>query len=110
MKVFENTEIIKVDLDTKGFTKHGQHTNAMAKELMARRIVAAITGTLNACKRTPISMKWKEASTKENQGLGEAKNGDGEGRDPIENHDDSVVVENNNSRREEDEKAMKASR
>jgi hypothetical protein len=46
--------------------------NAKGKELMAR-IVAAITRTLNACKQTPISMKWKEVPTKQNKGLGEAK-------------------------------------
>ena len=31
MKVFENTEVIKVDLDRRGFTKHGQHINAKEK-------------------------------------------------------------------------------
>ena len=31
MKVFENTEVIKVDLDRRGFTKHGQHVNAKGK-------------------------------------------------------------------------------
>ena len=55
-------------------------------------------------------MKWKEDPSKENQGLGEAKNGVGEGRDLIENHNEIVSVENNNSRREENEIAMKASR
>jgi hypothetical protein len=66
--------------------------------------------TLKVCKKTPISMKCKEDPSKENQGLGEAKNGVGEGRDPTENQNDSVSVENNNSRWEEDETAMKASR
>jgi hypothetical protein len=84
--------------------------NAKRKELMAKRIAAAVKHTLKICKNTPISMKWKEDPSKENQGLGEAKNGVGEGRDPIENQNDSVSVENNNSRREEDETAMKASR
>ena len=55
-------------------------------------------------------MKQKEDPSKENQGLGEAKNVAGEGRDPIENQIDSASVENNNSRREEVETAMKASR
>jgi hypothetical protein len=53
---------------------------------------------------------WKEDPSKENQGLGEAKNGVGEGRYPIENQNESVSVENNNSGREEDETAAKASR
>jgi len=38
MKVFENTEVIKVDLDRKGFTKHGQHMNAKGEELMTKNI------------------------------------------------------------------------
>jgi hypothetical protein len=48
-------------------------------------------------------MEWKEEPSKENQGLGEAKNGAEERRDPMENQNDSVSVENNKSRREEDE-------
>jgi len=110
MKVFENTEVIKVDLDRRGFTKHGQHMNAKGKELLAERRAATIKHTLEVCKKTPVNMKWKEDTSKENQGLGEAKNGVGEGRDPIENQNDSVSVENNNSRREDDETAMIASR
>jgi hypothetical protein len=84
--------------------------NAKGKELMAKRIKAAIKHTLKICEKTPICMKWKEDSSKENQSLEEAKNGVGEGREPIENQSDSVSVENNNSKREEDETAMKASR
>ena len=84
--------------------------NAKGKELMAKRIMAAIKHTSKVCKKTPISMKWKEDPSKENQGLVEAKNGVGEGRDPIENQNNSVSVENNNRRREENETAMKASK
>jgi hypothetical protein len=40
---------------------------------MAKRIAAAIKHTLKVCKKTPISMKWREDPSKENQGLGEAK-------------------------------------
>jgi hypothetical protein len=47
--------------------------NAKGKELMAKRIVAAIKHTLNVCKKTPISMKWKGDPSKENQGLGKQK-------------------------------------
>ena len=54
---FENTEVIKVDLDRRGFTKHGEHINAKGKELTAKRIAAGIQHTLKACKKTPISMK-----------------------------------------------------
>ena len=31
MKVFENMEVIKVDLDRRGFTRHCQHMNAKGK-------------------------------------------------------------------------------
>jgi len=110
MKVFENTEVIKVELDRRDFTKHGQHMNAKGKELLAKRIVATIKHALKVCKKIPVSMNCKEDPSKENQGLGKAKNGVGEGRDPIENQNDIVSVENNNSRREEDETAMIASR
>jgi hypothetical protein len=57
MKVFENTEVIKIDLDRRGFTKHGQHMNAKGKEVMAKRIAVAIKYTLKICKKTPVSMK-----------------------------------------------------
>jgi hypothetical protein len=109
MKVFENTEVIKIDLDRRDLTKHGQHMNVKGKEVMAKRIAAAIKRTLEVRKKTRISMKWKEDPGKENQGLVAAKNGVGEGRYPIENQNDSVSVENK-SRREEDETAMKTSR
>jgi len=108
MKVFENTEVIKANLDRRGFTKHGQHMNAKGKELMAKRIEAVVKHTLKLYEKTPISMKWKEDPSKENQGLGEAKNGVGEGRDPVKNQNESVSVENNDSRKEDDETAMKA--
>jgi len=110
MKVFEKTEVIKVDLDRRGFTRHGQHMNAKGKELMAKRIAAAIRRTLKVCEQIPIGMKWKEDPSKENQGLGEAKNEVQEGRDPIKNQNDSVSVQNNNNIREERETAMKAAR
>ena len=100
MKVFENTEVIEVDLDRRGFTRHGQHMNAKGKELMAKKIVAAIRCTLKVYENMPISMKWKEDPSKQNQGLGEAKNEVGEERDPIKNQNDSVTVENNNNRGE----------
>jgi hypothetical protein len=73
MKVFENTEAIKVDICRKGFTQHCQHTNAKGKEL--ERVVAAIKHTLNLCKRTPVNMKCKEDPSKENLGLGEEEIG-----------------------------------
>jgi len=41
MKVFENTEVIKFDLDRRGFIKHGELINAKRKELTAKRIAAA---------------------------------------------------------------------
>jgi hypothetical protein len=84
--------------------------NAKGKALLAKRIAATRKHTLKLCKKTPVNMKWKEDPSKENQGLGEAKNGVGERRDPIENQNESVSVKNNNSRREEDETAMIALR
>jgi lysophospholipase L1-like esterase len=57
MNLSENTELIKIDLDRRGFTKHDQHMNAKGKELMAKRIAAAIQHTLKVCKKTPISTK-----------------------------------------------------
>ena len=74
MKAHENAEVMKVNLDRRGFTNYSQHMNTMGKELMAKKIVEAIKHTLRACKKTPISMKWKEDPSKDNQGPGEAKN------------------------------------
>jgi hypothetical protein len=109
MKIFENTEVIKVDLDGRGFTQYGQHMNARRKELMVKGLVAAIKRKLKVCERRSISMKLKEDPSKDNQGLGEAKNGIGEGKDPIENQNSSISVESNKSRKEEDKTAMKGS-
>jgi hypothetical protein len=64
MKVSANTEVIKVDLDRRGFKRHGQHMNAKGKELMPKRIAAAIRHILKVCKKTPISKKWKEDPSK----------------------------------------------
>jgi hypothetical protein len=83
--------------------------SAKGNELMAKK-AAAIKRRLKVCKETAISRKWKEDPNKEYQGLGETKNGVGEGRHPIENQNDSVSVKNDTSRREEDETATKASR
>ena len=69
IRKFLKVQVIKVDLDRRGFTKHCQHMNAKGKELMAKRISAAIKHTLMVCQKTPISMKWKEDISKENQGL-----------------------------------------
>jgi len=38
MEAFENTEVIEVDLDRRGFTRHGQHINAKGKKFMAKNI------------------------------------------------------------------------
>jgi hypothetical protein len=37
MNVLENIKVIKVDSDRRGFTKHGQNTNAKGKELLAKK-------------------------------------------------------------------------
>ena len=84
--------------------------NAKGKEMRTKRIAAAIRHILKLCKKTPISMKGKEDSSKENKCLGDAKNDVGEERDPVEKQNGSVSAENNNNRREKDEEAMKASR
>ena len=57
MKFFENTEVIKANLDRRGFIKYGQRMNAKGKEWMAKRIAVAIKHTFKVCKKTPINMK-----------------------------------------------------
>jgi hypothetical protein len=37
MKVFDNIEVMKVDLHRRGFIKRGQHMNAKGKGLMAKK-------------------------------------------------------------------------
>jgi len=103
MKVHENAEVLHVNLDRSGFTKHGLHMNTMGKELMAKRIVEAIKRTLKVWRKKPVSLKWKEGLSRENQGPGEATNEVGEERDPTENQNDSVQAEDNNSKRQEKE-------
>ena len=82
MKVHENAEVSDVNLDRSGFTKYGQHMNTMEKELMAKRIAEVIKRTIKVCRKKPISMKWKEDTSTENRGTGEATE---EGRDPSGN-------------------------
>ena len=98
MKVHENAEVVKVNLDRRAFTKHGQHMNAMGKELMAKRITEAIKHTLKACKKTPVFMKWKEDTNKDKQDTGKATIGIMEGRGATEKQNDSVQAEESNSR------------
>ena len=102
-KVHDNTEVIKVNLDRGAFTKHGQHMNTMGKELMAKRITEAIKHKLEACKKTPIVMKWKEDTSKNKQDPWEATPGISEEGDPIEHRKDSAQAEENDNKQQETE-------
>jgi len=64
---------------------------------MTKRIAAPMIHTLKVCKKTPISMKWKEDPSKQHQDSGEAKNGVGKGRDSVKDQKGSVSVAKNNS-------------
>ena len=70
MQVHEYTEVVKVNLDRRAFAKHGQHMNAMGKELMAKRITKAIKHTFKVHDKTPIFLKWKEDTNKDKQDPG----------------------------------------
>jgi hypothetical protein len=61
-KVHENAEVMKVNLDGRGFTKHGQHMTAMEKEFMAKRIVDTIKHILKVCKRDNNQHQMKRRS------------------------------------------------
>ena len=100
MQVHENTEVVKVNLDRRAFTKHSQNMNAMGKELMAKRITKAIQHTFKVCDKTPIFLKLKEDTNKDKQDPGEAKIVIREGRDPTENQNDGVQAEESNSRKQ----------
>jgi hypothetical protein len=110
MKALDNTEVVKVDLDGKFFTKHGQHMNAKGKELMAIKMVTAIKNILKIHRKSPISMKWKEDQNKENQSLEEDENIVGGGRESIKIHNVNVSLEINNGRLVEDGTTTKLSR
>jgi len=110
MKVHENAEVVNVNLDRRAFIKHGQHMNAMRKELMAKRIIEAIKHTLKVHKKTLIFMKWKKDTNKDKQDPGEAKIGFREGSDPTENQNDGVQAEESNSRQQEKKTVVIASR
>ena len=107
MKLYDNAEVLKVNLDRKGFTTHGQHMNTIQKEWMAKRIVEAIKHTLKAYNKTPIIMKLKEDINKDNHGPQEARNN---GRDHTEKQSDSVQEEENNMRQEEEETGVISTR
>ena len=103
MKAHGNAEVVKVNLDRRAFTKHGQHMNARGKELMAKRIIEAIKHTLQMCKKTLIVMKWKEDANKDKQDPRETTIGIREGRDPTENQKDSGQAEMSENRQQETE-------
>jgi hypothetical protein len=42
VKAFEDTTLIKLDLNRELFTKHGLHMNDKGKELVAKKIISAI--------------------------------------------------------------------
>jgi hypothetical protein len=110
MKAHENVEVMKVNVDRRAFTKHGQHMNATGKEEMAKKIAESIKHTLGACKTTPIIMKWIEDTSQDNQGPGKTKHGDRDERDHTEHQNDNVPAQENNSRQQEKEAVMITSR
>jgi hypothetical protein len=67
MKGLDNTAVVNADLDRSVYTKHAQHMNAKAKEVMAMKIVTAIKNILKVHRMSLISMKWKDDQNKENQ-------------------------------------------
>jgi len=109
MKVHENAEVVKINLDRRAFTKHGQHMNAMGKELMAKRIIEAIKHTLKVCKRTLIFMKWKE-DTKTSKTQEKLKLELGKDETPQKTRMIFVQAEESNSTQQEKETVVIASR
>jgi hypothetical protein len=103
MKAHANVEVMKVNVDRGAFTKHGQHMNATGKEVIAKKIAESIKHTLEACKRTPLIMKWKKDTSHNNQDPGKTKNGDRDEGDPTEHQKDNIQVQENNSRQQEKE-------
>ena len=57
MKAQGNVEVMKVNVDRRAFTKHGQHMNVTGKEMMAKKMAEAIMHILEVCKKTPIILK-----------------------------------------------------
>ena len=98
MKVHENAEVLHVNWLHKTWSAH---------EYNGKRIVEVIKRTIKVCRKKPISMKWKEETSIENRGTGEATE---EGRHPSGNQTVSVQAEDTNSRRQENETEVKASR
>jgi len=64
---------MKVILDKRAFTKHGQHMKAMGKQLMAKRIVEAIKDILKVCKKHQSSQNRKKIQTKTIKAQGKLK-------------------------------------
>ena len=110
MKAQGNVEVMKVNVDRRAFTNHGQHMNATGKETMAKKMAEAIMHILEVCKKTPIILKWKEDTSHDNQDPGKTKNGVREERDPTEHQNDNIQIQDNNSRQQEKEVEVTASR
>ena len=60
LKIFDNTQIIKVESKRELFTSHGLHMNAKGKEQIARKTAQTIKVMVNKKKSDPIMMKDRE--------------------------------------------------
>lgn len=56
-KVFDNALLIKVNLDTNQFTRHGLNLNSLGKEQSTKKIVSTIQDISNEKKIDPITLK-----------------------------------------------------
>jgi hypothetical protein len=111
IKTHGNAEVIKVNSERKYYTKHGQHTNVIGKELMAKNIIEAVKHLLKPRKKTPIVMKWKNEGNNENQNTNDDKNAaEEEGRDTVNINESIQVVEKTDRLEEEETEVLTSKR
>jgi hypothetical protein len=59
MKPFEHVGVVKLDLESESYTRHGQHLINGEKEKATLKIARAVSTILQEQRNEPISLHWK---------------------------------------------------
>jgi hypothetical protein len=73
MKIYDNTEILDVDINREYYTRHGLHMNISGREKMAKKISEAVSKIVTKKKEKPITLTWEDMFTGQSGGMEERK-------------------------------------
>jgi hypothetical protein len=70
MKIYDNVKMLGTDLDTKYFTRHGQHFNSSGKELISMKLAMVIKEFFLLMNNYPLfACNGKILSLKDSKGV-----------------------------------------